>query len=54
MYSSPSEAHLKNYKVVFAKQEKHAMKSQKATFQKSQKLLDENLRKRPSIQNIQF
>ena len=29
------------------------MKSQKVTFQKSQKLLAENLRERPSIQNIQ-
>ena len=29
------------------------MKLQKVTFQKSQKLLAENLRERPSIQNIQ-
>ena len=29
------------------------MKSQKVTSQKSQKLLAENLRERPSIQNIQ-
>ena len=29
------------------------MKSQKVTFQKSQKLLAENLREGPSIQNIQ-
>ena len=29
------------------------MKSQKVTFKKSQKLLTENFRKRPPIQNIQ-
>ena len=29
------------------------MKSQKVTFHKSQKLLAENFRERPSIQNIQ-
>ena len=29
------------------------MKSQKGTFQKSQKLLAENLHERPPIQNIQ-
>ena len=29
------------------------MKSQKVTFQKSQKVLTENLRERPPIQNIQ-
>ena len=37
----------------FAKNEKIAIKSQKVTFQKSQKLLAENLHERLSIQNIQ-
>ena len=40
----PYEAHLKNLKVALAKKEKNMMKSQKVTFQKSQKLLAENLR----------
>ena len=35
------------------KNEKNEMKSQKVTFQKSQKLLAENLHKRPPIWNIQ-
>ena len=39
--------------VAFAKKEKYVMKSQKVTFQKSQKLLAENLHERPPIQNIQ-
>ena len=52
-YSSPYEAHLKNKTVAFAKKEKNAMKSQKVTFQKSQKLLAENLHERTPIQNIQ-
>ena len=39
--------------VAFAKKEKNTMKSQKVTFQKSQKLLAENLHERPPIQNIQ-
>ena len=46
----------KKLKVAFAKKEKNAMKSQVTwlvTFQKSHKLLSENLRERPSIQNIQ-
>ena len=34
--------------------EKDAVKSQKVIFQKSQKLLAENLHERPLIQNIQF
>ena len=52
-YSSPIEAHLKNQRVVFVKKEKNAVKSQQVIFQKSQKLLAENLHKRPPIQNIQ-
>ena len=40
-------------KVDLAKKEKNAMKSQKVTLKKSQKLLAENLRERPSIQNVQ-
>ena len=50
-YKRPN--YLKNFKVAFAKNEKNLMKSQMVTFQKSQKLLAENLRERPSIQNIQ-
>ena len=42
----------KNQGDAFAK-EKNAMKLQKVTFQKSQKLLAENLHERPHIQNIQ-
>ena len=38
---------------LFAKKEKNAMKLKKVTFQKSQKLLAENLRERAPIQNIQ-
>ena len=37
----------------FAKKEKNAVKSHKVTFQKSQKLLAENLHERRSIQNIE-
>ena len=48
-YSSPYEAHLKTLKIAFAKKEK----SQKVTFQKSQKLLAKNLHERLPIQNIQ-
>ena len=40
-------------KITFAKKEKNVMKWQKVTFQKSQKLLAENLHERPRIQNIQ-
>ena len=39
--------------ITFAKEEKNVMKSQNVTFQKSQKLLAENLHERPPIQNIQ-
>ena len=37
----------------FARKEKYAMISQKVTFQKSQKMLAENLHERPPIQNVQ-
>ena len=53
MWRPLNEAHLKNVKVAFAKKKKNSMKSQKVTFQISQKLLTENLRERPSIQNMQ-
>ena len=52
IYSSPYEAHLKFLPFALAKKEKHAMKSQKVTFQKSQNLLAENLHERPSIQTF--
>ena len=52
--STPYETHLKNQRVDFVKKEKNAVKSQKVGFfQKSQKLLTENLHERPPIQNIQ-
>ena len=44
-YNPPHEAHLKNQRIAFVKKEKNAMKSQRVIFQKSQKLLAENLRK---------
>ena len=53
MYSYPREPHMKNQRVAFVKKEKNVVKSQKVTFQKSQKLLTENLHERPAIQNIQ-
>ena len=37
----------------FVKKEKNAVKLKKVIFQTSQKLLAENLHKRPPIQNIQ-
>ena len=43
---------MKNLKITFAIKEKNVMKLLKVTFQKSQKLLAENLRERPPIQNI--
>ena len=49
-YCSSHEAHLKNQRVAFVKKEKSAMKLQKVIFQKSQKLLAENLHERPRIQ----
>ena len=53
-YSSPHEAHLINQRVAFVKKEKNAVKLQKEIFQKSQKLLPENLHERSPIQNIQY
>ena len=52
-HSSPPEAYRKNLKVAFVEKEKNAVKSQKVIFQKSQKLLTENIHERPPIQNIQ-
>ena len=51
-YITPYEAHLKNQRVAFVKKEKNVMKLQKVIFQKSQKLLTENLHKKQPIQNI--
>ena len=51
--SSPYDAHLKILKITFAKNEQNVMKLQKVTFPKSQKLLADNIRERPPIQNIQ-
>ena len=51
-YTSPDDAHVTNLKITFAIKEKNVMKLLKVTFQKSQKLLAENLRERPPIQNI--
>ena len=42
----------KKLKISFAIKEKNVMKLLKVTFQKSQKVLAENLRERPPIQNI--
>ena len=50
---TPYEAHLKNRRDAFVKKEKNEGKSQKVSFQKSQKLLAENHHERPPIQNIQ-
>ena len=52
-YNSPREAHLKNQRIAFVKKEKNPVKSPRLIFQKSQKLLTENLRERAPIQNIQ-
>ena len=52
-HSTPPVAYLKNSKVAFVEKEKYAVKSQKVIFQKSQKLLTENIHERPPIQNIQ-
>ena len=41
--------HIWELKITFAKKEENVMKSQKVTFQKSQKLLAENLHERPPI-----
>ena len=43
---------MKNLKITFAIKEKNVMKFLNVTFQKSQKLLAENLRERLPIQNI--
>ena len=51
-YTSPDDAHVTNLKITFAIKEKIVMKLLTVTFQKSQKLLAENLRERPPIQNI--
>ena len=51
--STPDKAHLKNERVDIVKKEKIAVTLQKVIFQKSQKLLTENLHERPGIQNIQ-
>ena len=48
-----NEAHLRNHRDAFVNKEKNAVKSQKVIFQKSQKLLAENIRERQPIQNIQ-
>ena len=52
-YSSPHEAHLKNQRVGFVKQEEKLVKLQKVTLKKSQKLLADNLHERPPFQNFQ-
>ena len=44
--------YVKILKITFAIKEKNVMMLLKVTFQKSQKLLAENLRERPPIQNI--
>ena len=44
--------YVKILKITFAIKEKNVMQLLKVTFQKSQKLLAENLRERPPIQNI--
>ena len=44
----------KPQRIAFVKKEKNMVKLQKVTFQKSQKLLFENLHERPPIQNIQY
>ena len=54
MYSSSNETHLKNQSLAFAEKERNVVKLQKVIFQKSQKLLTENLCERPLIQNIQW
>ena len=46
-YSSLHEAHLKYQRFTFVKKEKNAVKLQKVIFQKSQKLLADNLQERP-------
>ena len=51
-YNSHYDTHQKNFKISFAIKEKNVTKLLKVTFQKSQKLLAENLRERPPIQNI--
>ena len=53
-YCSPDEKHLKIKGLLIAKKEENAMKLQKVIFQKSLKLLTENLHERPPIQNIQY
>ena len=52
LYNSPHEAHLKNQRIAFVKKDKYPEKSQRVIFQKSQKLLAENLHERAPIQNI--
>ena len=53
-YGTPYEAHLKNQRVAFVKQLKNAVKLQTFVFQKSQKLLTENLHQRPPIHNLPY
>ena len=45
--------HIWKIKGLLSSKEKNAVKLQNVVFQKSQKLLTENLHKRPPIQNIQ-
>ena len=43
---------MKNQMETFVKKEKNTVKSEKVSFQKSQKLLADNLHERPPIKNI--
>ena len=52
-YSSPNETQFEKSKRCFCQKGENVVKLQKVIFQKSHKLLTENLHERPPIQNIQ-